>query len=77
MNVLIVSDDRGLLRHVSRFLTTFGYETVQVADYQRAAEIAEAAAADLVIVDSDPDLPKPWHSPGRSPETIGRTGARS
>ncbi len=40
MNVLIVSDDRGLLRHVSRFLTTFGYETVQVADYQRAAEIA-------------------------------------
>ncbi|MGI6414718.1 MAG: diguanylate cyclase [Thermoguttaceae bacterium] len=58
MNVLIVSDDRGLLRHVSRFLTTFGYETVQVADYQRAAEIAEAAAADLVIVDSDPDFAK-------------------
>jgi PleD family two-component response regulator len=56
MKVLIVSDDRALLRHVSRFLGTFGYETEQVANYQRAAEIADSISADLLLVDSEPDF---------------------
>ncbi len=58
MKVLIVSNDRALLRHVSRFLATFGYETTQVADYQRAAQIADSVSADLLLVDSSPDFNK-------------------
>lgn len=58
MKVLIVSNDRVLLRHVSRFLATFGYETTQVADYQRAAQIADSASADLLLVDSSSDFNK-------------------
>ena len=56
MKVLIVSSDRALLRHVSRFLATFGYETTQVADYQRAVQIADSISADLLLVDSSPDF---------------------
>ncbi|NLS98073.1 MAG: diguanylate cyclase [Planctomycetaceae bacterium] len=56
MKVLIVSNDRVLLRHLSRFLATFGYETTQVADYQRAVQIAGAVAADLLLIDSSPDF---------------------
>ena len=56
MKVLIVSNDRALLRHLSRFLATFGYETAQVADYQQAAPIADALPADLLLVDSAPDF---------------------
>jgi len=56
MKVLIVSNDRGLLRHVSRFLATFGYETTQVADYQRAAQLAGTISADLLLVDSSQDF---------------------
>ncbi len=56
MKVLIVSNDRALLRHVSRFLAAFGYETTQVADYQRAAQVAETIAADLLLIDSEPDF---------------------
>ncbi len=55
MKVLIVSKDRALLRHVSRFLVTFGYETTQVADYQRAAQVAEFLSADLLLVDAAPE----------------------
>ena len=56
MKVLIVSKDRALLRHVSRFLATFGYETTQVADYQRAGELANSISADLLLVDSSPNF---------------------
>jgi len=58
MKVLIVSNDRALLRHVSRFLATFGYETTQVADYERAAQVAGSLPADLLLVDAaaDPDV---------------------
>ncbi len=56
MKVLIVSNDRALLRHVSRFLTTIGYETIQVADYQRAPLLAESMSADLLLVDAAPDF---------------------
>ena len=55
MKVLIVSKDRALLRHVSRFLATFGYETTQIADYERAAQVAGALSADLLLVDAAPD----------------------
>ncbi len=55
MKVLIVSNDRALLRHVSRFLATFGYETTQVADYERAVEVADFLSADLLLVDAAPD----------------------
>lgn len=56
MRVLIVSNDRALLRHLSRFLATFGYKTNQVANYQRAAEIARANWADLLLVDGESDF---------------------
>lgn len=56
MKVLIVSNDRALLRHVSRFLAAFGYETTQVADYQRAAQVAETISADLLLIDSESDF---------------------
>lgn len=58
MKVLIVSNDRALLRHVSRFLATFGYETTQVAEYQRAAQLADSISADILLVDSSPDFDK-------------------
>lgn len=54
MKVLIVSNDRALLRHASRFLGTFGYETTQLADYDRAADIAGMGNAELLLVDSQP-----------------------
>lgn len=56
MKVLIVSNDRALLRHLSRFLATFGYETTQVADCQRAAGIADSLSADLLLIDADSDF---------------------
>ena len=56
MKVLIVSNDRALLRHVARFLTTIGYETIQVANYQRAAQLADSMSADLLLVDAAPDF---------------------
>ncbi len=56
LKVLVVAEDRDLLRHLSRFLGAFGYQVQQAADRQLAALALEGKAPDLLIVDSDPAL---------------------
>ena len=52
-DVLIVSSDRSLLRHVSRLLELFGYDVVAAADARQARAAADARTPNLVIVDRD------------------------
>lgn len=51
LTVLLVSEDRALLRRLWRFLTVLGYEVWPVADPSQAAAAWEACAADFAIVD--------------------------
>jgi diguanylate cyclase (GGDEF)-like protein len=50
-NVLVATEDRALLRHLSRFLITFGYEVQQAAETQLARAALETDAVDLAILD--------------------------
>ncbi|MCA9099950.1 MAG: diguanylate cyclase [Pirellulales bacterium] len=52
-NVLVVSDERALLRQISSFLELFGYHVQQAADPQLAANAMLAEPADIVLVDQD------------------------
>ena len=52
-DVLLISGDRSLLRHVSRLLELFGYDVVAAADAQQARAAAHARNPNLVIVDRD------------------------
>ena len=54
LSVLIVADDRSILRHLSRFLNTFSYDVQQVVDRQQALRLLESEPPDLLIVDSSP-----------------------
>ena len=54
LSVLIVAEDRPILRHLSRFLNTFSYDVQQVADRQQALRVLETEPPDLLIVDSSP-----------------------
>jgi diguanylate cyclase (GGDEF)-like protein len=54
LTVLVVAKERGILRHLSRFLNTFGYRVQQVADSERALSLLETAPPDLLIADGDP-----------------------
>ena len=54
LSVLIVADDRPVLRHLSRFLNTFSYEVQQVVDREQALRLLETDPPDLLIVDSSP-----------------------
>ena len=56
LGVLIVADDRTILRHLSRFLNTFGYDVQQVVDRQQALRLLETYPPDLLIVDSSPSV---------------------
>ncbi|NUQ62288.1 MAG: diguanylate cyclase [Pirellulales bacterium] len=53
--VLLVGEDRALLRHLSRFLNTFGYDVRQVAETQRAQVLLAAASPQVMIVDGGQD----------------------
>jgi len=53
--VLIVAEDRRFLRHVSKFLTTFGYEVQQAADRQQAVAAIEGETPDVLLLDAGPD----------------------
>lgn len=55
LKVLIVAEDRRFLRHVSKFLTTFGYEVQQAADRQQAVAAVEGETPDVVLLDAGPD----------------------
>jgi diguanylate cyclase (GGDEF)-like protein len=52
-NVLVISDERALLRQISCFLELFGYRVRQVADPALAVESMLAEPADIVLVDQD------------------------
>ncbi len=56
LRILLVAEDRGVLRHLSKFLDTFGYQTQQIADWQRAQDALRGARPDVLIVDSEPDF---------------------
>ena len=51
LEVLIVADDRKLLRHLSRFLHDFGYRVRQAADAAQCKAAVSAAPPDLLVVD--------------------------
>jgi DNA-binding response OmpR family regulator len=55
---LIVADDRGALRHLSRFLNAFGYEVQQAATPELARAALEGEAPDVLIVDFQGDAPR-------------------
>jgi len=52
LSVLVVSDDRKLLRHVSRFLDVFGFVVRQAAGVQQARAALESRRPDFLIVDA-------------------------
>jgi diguanylate cyclase (GGDEF)-like protein len=54
LKVLLVAEDRRLLRHLSKSLITFGYEVQQAAGSQQALAALEGESADLVILDAEP-----------------------
>jgi two-component system cell cycle response regulator len=51
LEILVVADDRKLLRHLSRFLHDFGYRVRQAADAAGCLAAVSAAPPDLVLVD--------------------------
>jgi diguanylate cyclase (GGDEF)-like protein len=56
LKVLIVAEDRKLLRRLSKFLNTFGYETQQVADPHHVSLLLKTYAPDFLILDGGVDL---------------------
>ncbi|MBW3599441.1 MAG: diguanylate cyclase [Planctomycetes bacterium] len=51
--ILLASEDRGLLRALSRFLRVFGCEVDEAADAQQALAAWEAKRPDFLIIDGD------------------------
>ncbi len=56
IKVLVISGDRALLRHLSRFLGAFGYAVQQAADHDLAARAFQGGDCDLLIVDAEPTI---------------------
>ena len=56
LRILAVAEDRQTLRRLSKSLITFGYKVQQIADWQRALDVLDGAAPDMLIVDSEPNL---------------------
>ncbi len=52
LRVLVVSDNRGLLRHTSRFLNMFGYRVQQVAAVERARAALDGEPPHVLILDA-------------------------
>ena len=53
LKVLVVSENRPMLRHMSQFLNVFGYEPRQAADVQQALVAIESDWPDFLIIDAD------------------------
>ena len=49
--VLVVDDDEAVSNSVSRFLASYGYETLQAQDGESALRLARARRPDLVLLD--------------------------
>ncbi len=56
LTVLVVAEDRHLLRRLSRSLGAFGYSVFEAADHQQALVAVDAGTVDMMIVDGDPDI---------------------
>jgi diguanylate cyclase (GGDEF)-like protein len=61
LKVLVVTDQRKMLRHLSQLLAALGYEVQSVADPARAAALLEASDTDFLIVDSEPSISSAIH----------------
>jgi two-component system cell cycle response regulator len=57
LKMLICSENRSLLRGLSRFLGAFGYEVHQAAQPELAARALEWGEPDVLIVDGEPSMP--------------------
>jgi len=55
LRILIVAEDRRMLRHLSKSLGAFGYTVQQVADWQLALAVFDVDPPQLLLVDSQPD----------------------
>jgi two-component system, cell cycle response regulator len=55
LKVLVVSEQRHVLRHVSKFLSALGYEVQGVSSPRAAKDVVESNCPDFVIVDAEPD----------------------
>ncbi len=55
LKVLIVSEDRRVLRQSSKSLEAFGYSVQQVADWQLASAALDVHSPEVLIVDSEPN----------------------
>ncbi len=49
--VLVADDDEAIANAVCRFLSSYGYETLQANDGGRAVELARARRPDVVLLD--------------------------
>ncbi|MEN6495049.1 MAG: diguanylate cyclase [Thermoguttaceae bacterium] len=56
LSLLLVTEDRRVLRQLSRFLQAFGHHLRQVTNTEQAATALEGGRPDLLIVDADPKL---------------------
>lgn len=59
--ILLFSAQRGIMRHLSKFLGAVGYEVQQVADSQHALAILDDDPPDFLILDAKPDVPAAVH----------------
>ncbi len=51
--VLLVAEDRQVLRHLSKALVAFGYEAWQAADQETALKAIDVKRPDFLLVDAD------------------------
>ncbi len=56
LSVLVYSEDRQVLRHLSRSLSAFGYEVRQAAKRMQALAEIEAEGPHVLLVDSEPNV---------------------
>jgi diguanylate cyclase (GGDEF)-like protein len=56
LKVLVVSGDRSLLRHLSRFLGAFAYEVQQAVDADLALRALREGDCDFLIIDAQPTM---------------------
>jgi two-component system cell cycle response regulator len=55
LRVLVVAEERRMLRYLSKSLGTFGYDVQQASDIPTALAILEGNAVDILLVDADPN----------------------
>ena len=56
LNVLVVTEDRRVLRQISRFLAALGYQVETLAAADQVPFLLETNSPDFLLLDADPDL---------------------